>query len=112
MRVRPLVQAELGQVFRRVDILMCPTTSRLAPPVDGPKSGGDGSLRSAGLTRLFSVAGVPAIAVPCGFSAAGLPLSFQLVGRPFDEPGILRVGAAYQAATDWHTRRPPVASAS
>ena len=40
------------------------------------------------------------------FSRAGLPLAFQLVGRPFDEATVLRLGHAYQQATDWHTRRP------
>ena len=42
----------------------------------------------------------------CGFSRAGLPLALQLVGRPFDEATVLRLGHAYQQATDWHTRQP------
>ena len=48
------------------------------------------------------------LALPCGFSASGLPLGFQLSGRAFEETTVFRLGHAYQKATDWHTRRPPV----
>jgi len=58
------------------------------------------------VTMPFSLAGVPALVVPCGFSGAGLPMSLQLAGRPFDEATVLRCGDAYQRATDWHTRIP------
>ena len=64
--------------------------------------------RFSRLTRPFNGLGLPALSVPCGFSSAGLPLAFQIVGRPFDEPTVLRLGDAYQHATDWHTRRPPL----
>ncbi len=56
----------------------------------------------------FNLTGLPALALPCGFSPAGLPLSLQLAGRPFDEATVLRAGQAFQEATDWHRRRPPV----
>jgi Asp-tRNA(Asn)/Glu-tRNA(Gln) amidotransferase A subunit family amidase len=46
--------------------------------------------------------------MPCGFSSTGLPLAFQIVGRPFDEATVLRLGDAYQDATDWHLQRPPL----
>jgi aspartyl-tRNA(Asn)/glutamyl-tRNA(Gln) amidotransferase subunit A len=59
-------------------------------------------------TRLFNLTGHPAIAVPSGFSGDGLPYSLQLVGRPFDEATILRLAHAYEGATEWHTRRPPL----
>ncbi|HEV8264183.1 MAG TPA: amidase family protein, partial [Gemmatimonadales bacterium] len=59
-------------------------------------------------TRHFNVSGHPACSVPCGFTAAGLPIGMQIVGRAFDEATVLRVADAYQRATDWHTRRPPV----
>jgi aspartyl-tRNA(Asn)/glutamyl-tRNA(Gln) amidotransferase subunit A len=54
----------------------------------------------------FSLAGIPALVLPSGFTAAGLPLSLQLAGRPFDETAVLRAGAVYQSATDWHRMRP------
>ena len=50
--------------------------------------------------------GVPALVVPCGFDSRGLPLSLQLVGRPFSEALLLAAGRAYQRATDWHRRVP------
>ena len=56
----------------------------------------------------FNFTGLPALAVPCGFSASGLPLSLQIAGRAFEEATVLRVGHAYEQATEWHTRRPPV----
>ena len=62
-----------------------------------------------GLLLPFNLSGHPAVAVPCGFSQAGLPIGLQLVGRPFDEATILRVAHQYQKATDWHRRTPPVA---
>ena len=50
----------------------------------------------------------PALVVPCGFSRAeGLPLSLQIAAAPFAESLVLRIGHAYQQATDWHERRPP-----
>ena len=63
-----------------------------------------------GFTAQWSLAGLPSCAVPCGFSAAGLPLSLQVVGRPFAESTVLRVADAYQRRTDWHRRVPECAS--
>jgi aspartyl-tRNA(Asn)/glutamyl-tRNA(Gln) amidotransferase subunit A len=59
-----------------------------------------------GLTRPFNTLGVPALSVPCGFDANGAPIGLQLVGRPFDEGLLYRVGHAYQGATDFHARVP------
>jgi aspartyl-tRNA(Asn)/glutamyl-tRNA(Gln) amidotransferase subunit A len=49
---------------------------------------------------------MPALAVPCGFGASGLPLSLQIIGRRFEDATVLRVGHAYEQSTDWHRRRP------
>ena len=58
----------------------------------------------------FSVAGVPAMTIPCGFSREeGLPLSLQIAAAPFAEGLILRIAHAYQQATDWHRRHPTLA---
>jgi Asp-tRNA(Asn)/Glu-tRNA(Gln) amidotransferase A subunit family amidase len=55
----------------------------------------------------FSVSGVPAMAIPCGFSTAErMPLSLQIAAAPFQETMVLRVAHAYQQATDWHRRHP------
>jgi aspartyl-tRNA(Asn)/glutamyl-tRNA(Gln) amidotransferase subunit A len=107
-RLRSRLQAEMLEVLRRVDVLATPTM--LSPalafsvvqdpdlPFPSPKSN----------TSPFNLAGLPALALPCGFSKTGLPLSLQLAGRPFEEAVILRAGHAYEQATEWHRRRPPV----
>jgi aspartyl-tRNA(Asn)/glutamyl-tRNA(Gln) amidotransferase subunit A len=56
----------------------------------------------------FNLTGQPALTVPCGFTASGLPLALQIVGKPFDEATVLQVGHAYEVHTAWHQRRPPV----
>jgi aspartyl-tRNA(Asn)/glutamyl-tRNA(Gln) amidotransferase subunit A len=60
-------------------------------------------------THPFGVANVPTLAVPAGFTQAGLPLSLQIAGKPFAEATIYRVGHAYEQATPWHTRHPALA---
>jgi aspartyl-tRNA(Asn)/glutamyl-tRNA(Gln) amidotransferase subunit A len=75
----------------------------------GPKGGERMPRMLADLTRLtrwVNYLGVPALVVPCGFDSRGLPLSLQLVGRPFSEALLLAAGRAYQRATDWHRRVP------
>jgi aspartyl-tRNA(Asn)/glutamyl-tRNA(Gln) amidotransferase subunit A len=57
-----------------------------------------------------ALAGLPAIAVPCGFTRSGMPLSLQLVARHFDEATLLRAAHAYEREYEWWTRRPPEAS--
>jgi aspartyl-tRNA(Asn)/glutamyl-tRNA(Gln) amidotransferase subunit A len=60
------------------------------------------------LTRPFNISGVPTISVPCGFTSSGLPIGLQLAGRPFDEATVLGVAYAYEQATEWHNKRPPI----
>jgi len=54
----------------------------------------------------FDVSGLPAISVPCGFTASGLPIGLQIVGAPFAEAAVLTLAYAYEQATSWHTVRP------
>jgi len=58
------------------------------------------------LTIPCNLTGTPAISLPCGFSQDGLPVGLQIMGAAFAEPTVLRVAAAYEAATTWHTRTP------
>jgi aspartyl-tRNA(Asn)/glutamyl-tRNA(Gln) amidotransferase subunit A len=60
-------------------------------------------------TMPFNVTGNPAMSIPTGFSASGLPLSMQIVGRAFDEKTVLRIGAAFEGATGLNARRPALA---
>ncbi len=113
-RVRVLIRNEVDAALARLDVLIAPTTPSSATPL------GEGEVEINGekqpvrpalirFTRPFNVTGHPAASVPCGFTAEGLPIGLQIVGRPFDEATVLRVADAYQRATDWHTRRPPLA---
>ncbi|HEU4370830.1 MAG TPA: amidase [Methylomirabilota bacterium] len=110
-QARALVRAEVDGVLARRDVLLAPSTPITAPAVDERQTTlGDGpsDVRSALIrfTRPFNVSGHPACAVPCGFTAGGLPIGMQLVGRPFDEATVLRAADAFQRLTDFHTRRP------
>ncbi len=103
----------IAEVFGQVDALIAPTIPEPAPSYETAKAGSaDEVVRRMGrysrLTRPFNGLGLPALSVPCGFSQAGLPLAFQVVGRAFDEATILRIGHAYQEVTTWHTHRPPL----
>jgi aspartyl-tRNA(Asn)/glutamyl-tRNA(Gln) amidotransferase subunit A len=108
-----LTRAFIAQVFAEVDVLVAPVIPEPAPTLDHATVGPLHELVArqghfSRLTRPFNGLGLPALSIPCGFSGAGLPLALQIVGRPFDERTVLRLGAAYQEATDWHTRRPPL----
>ncbi len=105
-RIRARICAETAEVLRTVDVLATPTTPKPATPFSVAHDPDLGFPRSN--MPPFNITGLPALALPCGFSAAGLPLSLQLAGRPFEEATVLRLGHAYERATAWHTRRPPV----
>jgi aspartyl-tRNA(Asn)/glutamyl-tRNA(Gln) amidotransferase subunit A len=105
-RIRAEICAETAGVLRSVDVLATPTTPKPATPFSLAHDPEFGFPRSN--MPPFNITGLPALALPCGFSGSGLPLSLQLSGRPFEETTVLRVGHAYQQVTAWHTRRPPV----
>jgi aspartyl-tRNA(Asn)/glutamyl-tRNA(Gln) amidotransferase subunit A len=112
-RVRGVLRDEVTAALSHVDVLLCATTPIVATSVgqtevtvEHAKVPVRGSLIR--FTRPFNLTGHPAASVPCGFTAAGLPVGLQIVGRAFDEATVLRVADAYQRATDWHARRPPI----
>ena len=105
-RVRMQICADVAEVMKTVDVLATPTTPKTAPTF---KTMYDPELAFPRTNMPpFNLTGQPTLALPCGLSASGLPLSLQLSGRAFEETTVLRLGHAYQRATDWHTRRPPV----
>ena len=94
-----------------VDALHTPGIPFPIPTRDETNVGGGERMAQmvAGLswcTRAANYLGGPALIVPCGFTESGLPAAFQLMGRPFSEATLFRLGHAYQDATDWHTRAP------
>jgi aspartyl-tRNA(Asn)/glutamyl-tRNA(Gln) amidotransferase subunit A len=107
LRLRELViEAWREQVFGLVDIVATPATGITAAPIEGADR--STTYRLIRFTNPFNLLGVPAISVPCGFSDAGLPIGLQLAARWWDEPTVLRAAHAYEQATPWHTRRPPL----
>lgn len=104
MRWRNELTTKMLAEFARFDLLA--TAGWLNPAELADPNGIDFFKRGKTVTMPFSLSGIPALSVPCGFSSAGLPLAIQLAGRPFDELTVLRAGDAYQRATDWHLRQP------
>ena len=105
-RLREQLRAEMVALLRDVDVLVTPTTTTPAPHMTAVLNPDFGLPRSN--RAPFNMSGLPALAVLCGFSSHRLPLSLQIAGRPFDEATVLRVGHAYEQATQWHRRRPSV----
>ncbi|MBI2861921.1 MAG: Asp-tRNA(Asn)/Glu-tRNA(Gln) amidotransferase subunit GatA [Chloroflexi bacterium] len=115
-RVRTIISREMQQALGRVDVIVTPTCPVVAPTVnqctEGPGEGSRNRLDVRNLmprlTSIFNLTGNPAITVPCGFTAGGLPIGLQIAGRKYDEGTVLRVAHAYQASTPWHSKRPPL----
>jgi aspartyl-tRNA(Asn)/glutamyl-tRNA(Gln) amidotransferase subunit A len=106
LRWRTELVTSMLSKFKRFDLLA--TAGWLNPAEPADPDGVDFFKTRTIVTMPFSLAGIPALSVPCGFSESGLPLAFQLAGRPFDEATVLRAGDAYQRTTDWHLRKPAV----
>ena len=105
-KVRTLVARDFERAFERVDLVVMPVAPTppfaLGEKVDDPLQ----MYLSDIFTIPVNLAGLPGLAVPCGFDR-GLPFGLQLVGRPFDEATLLRAGQVYQQATSWHLQQAP-----
>ena len=105
-KARTLVRQDFEAVLRQCDAIVAPTTPTTAFRI---REMTEDPLRMY-LSDIFTIpanlAGLPALSLPCGFDQAGLPIGMQVIGRPFDESTVLRLGHAFQQATDWHRRRP------
>jgi aspartyl-tRNA(Asn)/glutamyl-tRNA(Gln) amidotransferase subunit A len=110
---KPEAVAEFGRAFARADVILAPTTPITAPPIGADEIEIDGeneTVRSAlvRMNRPANFTGHPVISVPCGFTRDGLPVGLQLIGPDWSEARLLAIAAAYEAATEWHTRHPGV----
>jgi aspartyl-tRNA(Asn)/glutamyl-tRNA(Gln) amidotransferase subunit A len=110
-KVRTLIAKDFQDAFAQsCDLIVAPTTPttafKLAEKVSDPLQ--------MYLNDIFTIpvnlAGLPGMSVPCGFDSAGLPIGLQLIGKPWDEETLFKVGAAYEGATEWHTRHPTIAA--
>jgi aspartyl-tRNA(Asn)/glutamyl-tRNA(Gln) amidotransferase subunit A len=114
-----VVRREIKKAFANVDVLITPTQRGTAPLIvpqqppanagrggAGPAAGGGGIVN----TGAFDIYGLPTISIPCGFSAAGLPIGLQISGNHFAEPTVIALAHAYEQATEWHKKRPSLAA--
>ena len=111
-QARTLIRRDFAQVFETVDALVTPTSPVAAFPI-GEKTGDPVQMYLVDVTTLpANVAGLPGLSVLCGFvsgeSHPPLPVGMQLIGPHLSEPTLLRIGHAYEQATDWHRQRPPL----
>ncbi len=106
LQVRTLIQQDFTAALADCDVLVTPTSPtpafRLGEKLDDPLT----MYLSDIYTISVNLAGLPGLSLPCGFSAAGLPIGLQLIGRAFEEPTLLRTAQAYQGVTTWHQSRP------
>lgn len=107
-KVRSLICRDFDKVFNNVDFLLSPTTPTTALKVgSSDQQFMFGELQDV-LLEASSLAGLPAISMPCGFDQSGLPYGFQLIGPLNSDFKLLKLGDNYQQVTDWHTRKPPL----
>ncbi len=102
-RERRAITTEMAELYQRFDLFMTANTSA-APRID--KHDPSTFMRTPSFTTPFNCTGGPALALLCGFTSDGLPLSMQLAGRPFDDARVLSAGHAYEQATGWYRQRP------
>lgn len=106
-RQRARLVGSIVGLFEEVDLLVAPGEAAGAPTFEAA-SASFGFTGTPSLRMPFTVAGLPALAVPCGFDAEGLPLSMQLVARPGGDGLVLAAGAVFQSLSEWHRARPPL----
>ena len=110
-QVRRLVRDDFENAFKKVDAILTPTSPtpafRFGEKTQDPLT----MYLSDVFTIPLNLAGLPGISVPCGFSAGGLPIGLQIIGKPFDEGMVLRVANAYEKNTEWHRRKPVLGGA-
>jgi aspartyl-tRNA(Asn)/glutamyl-tRNA(Gln) amidotransferase subunit A len=108
-RFRSYFKRAVAEVMADLDVLITPTSPTPAPKRS--EMSPEKQLGGPSFTGQWNLTGLPAMAIPCGFSSGTLPLSMQVIGKPFAEATVFKVGDAYQRLTDWHLRVPPVAVA-
>jgi aspartyl-tRNA(Asn)/glutamyl-tRNA(Gln) amidotransferase subunit A len=112
----PILSSFARDVFSKVDVFVAPTLRNTVPTlketdIDSGTPGAVAAFNAVSInTRPLNYLGLPSVSVPCGFDRNGLPIGLMIQGRPFAEARILKVADAYQRATDWHRRKPPVSS--
>lgn len=106
LKAKGLIVKAFNEAFEKYDFLLgpvAPTTAlKMGEGLSDPLAMYLGDI----YTVMINIAGLPSLALPCGFDSSNIPIGMQLIGRPFDEKTILAAGNAYQNATDYHTKKP------
>jgi len=109
-KVRALIARDFKEAFvSQCDVIACPASPSTAFKIGEKAADPISMYLSDVFTIPVNLAGLPGISVPCGFDSKGLPIGLQLIGKPFDEETLFAASAAYEDATDWTKRLPPVA---
>jgi aspartyl-tRNA(Asn)/glutamyl-tRNA(Gln) amidotransferase subunit A len=107
---RTLIKRDFDLAFADVDVIATPTAPHAAFPIGDKVDDPLQMYLEDVFTLPVNLAGICGISVPCGFDRDGLPIGLQLLGPAFGEATVLRAAHAYEQTTDWHTRRPPLAT--
>ncbi|MDD3296261.1 MAG: Asp-tRNA(Asn)/Glu-tRNA(Gln) amidotransferase subunit GatA [Candidatus Omnitrophica bacterium] len=108
LKARRLIRNDFNEVFKSVDAILTPTTPTPAFKIGEKKDDPLSMYLSDIYTISVNLAGIPAVSLPCGFTKSNLPISFQLIGKEFDEETLLSLGSTYQSCTDFHKKVPPL----
>jgi aspartyl-tRNA(Asn)/glutamyl-tRNA(Gln) amidotransferase subunit A len=102
------VRRRIELFFRQYDALLLPSTPIPALPYDDIDNSASQAPALTRFTAPFNLSGSPALSIPCGFTASGLPIGLQIVCGPWQEARALRAGHAFEQATEWHKHKPPL----
>ncbi|MBL7150319.1 Asp-tRNA(Asn)/Glu-tRNA(Gln) amidotransferase subunit GatA [Candidatus Microgenomates bacterium] len=108
-QARTLICKDFDKAFKKVDLIIGPTSPSTALSVGASKESAMFGELSDILLEPSSIAGLPGLNIPCGFSKGRLPIGMQIIGPKFSEDLLFRVGYAYEQATEWHKRKPKLA---
>ena len=104
LKVRTLIRRDFDRAFERFDVLVSPTSPTVAFKI-GERVDDPLAMKLADICTIpVNLAGIPALSVPCGFSE-DLPVGLQIMGKPFDEETLLRVGYVYEQSAGWRGKR-------
>jgi aspartyl-tRNA(Asn)/glutamyl-tRNA(Gln) amidotransferase subunit A len=106
LRARAVLNEQIASFFAQVDCFATPTQARPPDAFEGYDPNEQN--QRPNFTNPFNLTGLPAISVPCGFTPDNLPIGLQIIAPPFEEATCFRVAYAYEQATSWHERRPPI----
>ena len=105
-RVRTLIKRDFDEAFQRCDVIVTPTAPTTAFKI-GEKIADPLQMYLSDIyTISINLAGLPALSLPCGLDADGMPIGMQIIGRPFDEATIFKVAYRYERVTEWHKKKP------